>query len=289
MRIPITEIKIIPGRREAVPSHIAELTKSIADVGLLNPITINEDRTLIAGLHRLEAAKLLNWTEIDCTICDIDSTRAELAEIDENVIRQPLSDMELNRALTRRKELYEALHPETIARNRPGHVSNHQGSSDKLSPESKVKSFVEDTAEKLGVSARTVERHLYLAEHLTPKVSEILKKMDKQPPRCELMKLARLEPGQQEECAALFMSGEIKSVDTYLKQGKLENTETDVSSSFDGFMESLRLILNEVEQLSALLAENSGFTDEQKSTVQIQAAKLYEAAGRLAAQLEDRR
>lgn len=289
MRIPITEIKIIPGRRKAVPSHIAELTKSIADVGLLNPISINEDRTLIAGLHRLEAAKLLNWTEIDCTICDIDSTRAELAEIDENVIRQPLSDMELNRALTRRKELYEALHPETIARNRPGHVSNHQGSSDKLSPESRVKSFVEDTAEKLGVSTRTVERHLYLAEHLTPKVSEILKKMDRQPPRCELMKLARLEPGQQEECAALFMSGEIKSVDTYLRQGKLENTETDVSSSFDGFIESLSLILNEVEQLSALLAENSGFTDEQKSTVQIQAAKLYEAAGRLAAQLEDRR
>lgn len=289
MRIPITEIKIIPGRRKAVPSHIAELAKSIADVGLLNPITVNEDHTLIAGLHRLEAAKLLNWTEIDCTICDIDSTRAELAEIDENVIRRPLSDMELNRALTRRKELYEALYPETIARNRPGHVSNHQGSSDKLSSESKVKSFVEDTAEKLGVSTRTIERHLYLAEHLTPKVSEILKKMDKQPPRCELMKLARLEPGQQEECVALFMSGEIKSVDTYLKQGKLETTETDASSSFDGFMESLSLILHEVKQLSALLAENSGFTDEQKSTAQIQAGKLYEVAGRLAAQLEDRR
>lgn len=74
-----------------------------------------------------------------------------------------------------------------------------------------------------------------------------------------------------------------------MKQGKLETTETDVSSSFDGFMESLRLILNEVEQLSALLAENSGFTDEQKSTAQMQAAKLHEAAGRLIAQLEDGR
>ena len=214
-------------------------------------------------------------------MCGIDSIRAELAEIDENVIRRNLTNTELNDLLARRKKLYETLYPETIA--------NHQGSSDKLSPESKVKSFVEDTAEKLGVSARTVERHLYLAEHLTPKVSEILKKMDKQPPRCELMKLARLEPGQQEECAALFMSGEIKSVNTYLKQGKLEATETDVSSSFDGFIERLSLILNEVEQLSTLLAENSGFTDEQKSTVQIQAAKLYEAVGRLAAQLEDRR
>lgn len=176
MRIPISEIKINPGRRTADPAYVDKLAKSIADVGLLNPVTVSEEHTLIAGLHRLEAAKLLNWTEIDCTICDIYSTRAELAEIDENVIHRPLSDMELNRALTRRKELYEALHPETIARNRPGHVSNHQGSSDRLSPESKVKSFVEDTAEKLGVSTRTVERHLYLAEHLTPKVSEILKK-----------------------------------------------------------------------------------------------------------------
>lgn len=224
MRIPISEIKINPERRKADPAHIKELSKSIADVGLLNPITVNEDHTLIAGLHRLEAAKLLGWTEIECTVCGIDSIRAELAEIDENVIRRNLTNTELNDLLARRKKLYETLHPETIARNRPGHVSNHQGSSDKLSPESRVKSFVEDTAEKLGVSTRTVERHLYLAEHLTPKVCEILKKMDKQPPRCELMKLARLEPGQQEECAALFMSGEIKSVDTYLKQGKLETS-----------------------------------------------------------------
>ena len=289
MRIPIAEIKITPGRRKAVPSHIAELAKSVADVGLLNPIIVNEDRTLIAGLHRLEAAKLLNWTEIDCTICDIDSTRAELAEIDENVIRRPLSDMELSRALTRRKELYEALHPETIARNRPGHMSNYQGSNDKLSPEPKVKSFVEDTAEKLGVSTRTIERHLYLAEHLTPKVSEILRKMDKQPPRCELMKLARLELDQQEKCAALFLSSEIKSVDTYLKQGEPETAGAGASSSFDAFIESLSLILDGIEQLSSLLAASPGFTDGQKSTAQMQAAKLHEAAGRLAAQLEDGR
>lgn len=289
MRIPISEIKINSGRRKADPTHVSELSKSIADVGLLNPVTVDSSYTLIAGLHRLEAAKLLSWAEVECTVCDIDSIRAELAEIDENVIRRNLTNTEVSGLLARRKKLYETLHPETIARNRPGHVNNHQGSSDNVSLEPKAKSFVEDTAEKLGVSTRTVERHLYLAEHLTPKVSEILKKMDKQPPRCELMKLARLEPGQQEECAALFMSGEIKSVDTYLKQGKLKTTETDVSSSFDGFIESLSLILNEVEQLSALLVENSGFTDEQKSTVQIQAAKLYEAAGRLTAQLEDRR
>lgn len=63
MRIPISEIKINPGRREADPAHIDELSKSIADVGLLNPITVDSSHTLIAGLHRLEAAKLLDWAD----------------------------------------------------------------------------------------------------------------------------------------------------------------------------------------------------------------------------------
>ena len=48
MRIPISEIKINPGRREADPTHVDELSKSIADVGLLNPITVPFDH----GSHR---------------------------------------------------------------------------------------------------------------------------------------------------------------------------------------------------------------------------------------------
>ena len=49
MHIPITKIKIIPGQRKAVPSHIAELAKSIADVGLLNPIIVKEEPTLCSS------------------------------------------------------------------------------------------------------------------------------------------------------------------------------------------------------------------------------------------------
>lgn len=289
MLIPISEVKINSGRRKADPTHVSELSKSIADVGLLNPITVDSSHTLIAGLHRLEAAELLSWTEVECTVCDIDSIRAELAEIDENVIRRNLTNTEVSGLLARRKKLYETLHPETIARNRPGHVNNHQGSSDNVSLEPKAKSFVEDTAEKLGVSTRTVERHLFLAEHLTPKASEILKKMDKQPPRCELMKLARLEPDQQAECAAQLLSGKIKSVDTYLKQGEPEAIGADTLPAFDTFMESSSLLLDGIKQLFSLLAENSGFTDKQKSTTRMQVDKLREAVDTLTAQLEDGR
>lgn len=59
MKIAISEIKINSGRREASLSGINELAQSISEVGLLNPITVDPNHTLIAGLHRLEAAKRL--------------------------------------------------------------------------------------------------------------------------------------------------------------------------------------------------------------------------------------
>ena len=116
MLININDIKINPGRREAAPEAVQRLSKSIADVGMMNPITVTGDHTLIAGLHRLEAAKKLGWTEVECRISDMDALHTELAEIDENVIRTGLSDLELSELLARRKKIYETLHPATIAR-----------------------------------------------------------------------------------------------------------------------------------------------------------------------------
>lgn len=68
MRIPIGEIKVSPGRREAALADVRELADSIAEIGLLNPVTVSQSRTLIAGLHRLEAAKVLGGTEFVCVV-----------------------------------------------------------------------------------------------------------------------------------------------------------------------------------------------------------------------------
>lgn len=159
MRIKISEIKINPGRREAAAESIEELIRSISEIGLLNPITIDQEHTLIAGLHRLEAAKRLGWTEIECNICTLDALQTELAEIDENVVRTALSVIEYGELLERRKEIYESLHPETKAgqaqaagMNRA--IGNNVGDTMSV----RTKSFAQDTADKLGVSPRTVER-----------------------------------------------------------------------------------------------------------------------------------
>ena len=217
MLININNIKINPGRREAMPEDIQRLSESVAEVGMMNPITVDADYTLVAGLHRLEAAKLLGWTEVECTVCGLDRLHAELAEIDENVIRTGLSDLELSELLARRKKIYETLHPATIARNLPGHASNYESSSDKLTGEEKP--FSQDTAEKLGVSPRTVERHVQIGENLTAEVKEILRGTDRKVTKQNLTKLSRLEPEQQMEAAKQLTEGTIKSVDEYTAEG----------------------------------------------------------------------
>lgn len=211
MLVQISEIKINPGRREASPEDVQELAKSIAEVGLLNPITIDREHTLIAGLHRLEAAKLLGWTEIESTVSSLEGLQAELAEIDENFVRRDLSTLDHGELMLRRKEIYESLHPET----------KHGG--DRKSEKIKrakcafdfEKSFVDDTAEKLGLSPCTVRRQIQTAKNLIPEAKEIIRGSDTKITRKDALKLSRLKPEEQTTAAQQLASGQIRSMAEY--------------------------------------------------------------------------
>lgn len=220
MQIRVDEVRIRAGRRELDTAHVQDLADSIKELGLLNPITVDKDNFLIAGLHRLEAAKLLGWQEIDCTISSLEGLQAELAEIDENFVRNNLPPVEYGEMLLRRKEIYEALHPE----------SKHGG--DRKSEKIKTtkcrfdfsKPFVEDTAEKLGVTRRTVERQIQAAKNLTSEAKEIIRGADTKISKKTAMKLSRLEPEQQQEAASLLAAKEIRSVDEYTAAKTAEET-----------------------------------------------------------------
>ena len=199
MQIKISEIKINPGRRDTQQRNVGELARSIAAVGLMNPITVTQDNALIAGLHRLEAVKLLGWTEIECTVSDADGLQAELAEIDENFVRAGLSHRELGDLLLRRKELYEAIHPETRQGQRNGQTAKNENFS-----LLETKSFSQDTAEKLGVSKRTVEQLVQTARDLTPEAKKIIKEADTKITKGAALKISRLPPDQQEEAATVL-------------------------------------------------------------------------------------
>jgi ParB family chromosome partitioning protein len=59
----ISEITIGARHRQDM-GDIAGLASSIEDIGLLNPITVDENGLLLAGARRLAACKQLGWKNI---------------------------------------------------------------------------------------------------------------------------------------------------------------------------------------------------------------------------------
>ena len=211
MKVKISNIKINTGRREATPQSVEELARSIAAVGLMNPVTLDQNNTLIAGLHRLEAAKLLGWTEIECNIIGMNGIQAELAEIDENIVRTKLTKQELGDQLLRRKELYEMLHPETRQGMRNGQTSKNANLASL-----ETKSFAQDTSEKTGMSKRTVSRLLQIANNMTQDAKRIVQASDLT--QDTALKISRLPYDQQAEAASLLAAGTVQSVEQYQQE-----------------------------------------------------------------------
>lgn len=75
---------------------LEQLSASIDERGLLQPVTVTPDGTLICGARRLEAAKRLGIRQVNVWVRSGISSRLELllAEQDENTMRKPLTPTE---------------------------------------------------------------------------------------------------------------------------------------------------------------------------------------------------
>lgn len=77
-RIAIKDIAIDDDRHIGGKGSLETLKSSIEKVGLINPITVRKGKdeafpyTIIAGRRRIEAAILLDWTEIDAVVYEAD-------------------------------------------------------------------------------------------------------------------------------------------------------------------------------------------------------------------------
>ncbi len=127
------------------------LARSIDEVGLLHPIVVTPEGRLIAGHRRLEACRLLGWTEIPVTVVDL--LQATLGEAHENFVRKDLLPTEIV-AIKRAIEPYER----RAARERQG------ARSDLCHPATMAEGQVasgdsrDAIARYLGVGRTTIER-----------------------------------------------------------------------------------------------------------------------------------
>ena len=146
---------------------VKDLASSIATIGLLNPITISPESTLISGLHRIMAYKMLGKSEIEATIVEREPLLRSLCEIDENLMRNELDDIELGEHLIRRDEILEALGQ----RYKRGD-NQHTGPEIISGPQ--IYS-TEEIGAQLGITGRSARMKKQIARELNEEVRERLK------------------------------------------------------------------------------------------------------------------
>lgn len=201
-------IRIGERLRRADPAKVAAIAESIAEIGLMTPVSVWEAPTftdgkpgtvyeLVAGLHRLEAVKSLGLAEIEAEVIGLDEFRRQLWEVDENLCRAELDPAMRAKFTARRKELYEYLHPET----------RHGGDrkSDQVASLA-TRSFAQDQADKTGQSERAVRRDAERGEKVAEDVLDMLAGRP-EATGAVLDRLKRLPPDQQRAHAKALLSG----------------------------------------------------------------------------------
>ena len=93
--IPIDSINVKDRIRKDL-GNIPSLAENIREIGLLNPILVNEHYQLLAGERRLTACKSLGWEEVPAIIMDTADAERELAvEFAENRYRKDFNREEI--------------------------------------------------------------------------------------------------------------------------------------------------------------------------------------------------
>ena len=199
MKVEIARIQVGQRKRKLDEAKVRSLAESLQIVGQLQPITVARreygNYRMIAGLHRLEAAKLLGWESIEAQEFEGDAVAAELAEIDENLMRNDLTFLEQGEHLARRQEL----------------VGFKQGDNrftiGRRATVAPLKTTLE-IAKDAGISERSAQQRMQVARNIVPEVKDAIRDTEIANSTTQLLELARLAPEKQIEVTK-FLSGEM--------------------------------------------------------------------------------
>lgn len=147
--------------RQLDEQKVLELMTSFEEVGVINPISVDEDNVLIAGAHRLEAGKNLGWETIEAKVFTQEDLQRELIEIDENLIRNELCYIASAEHMVERERILDSLG------KRRARGSNQYTDDDDLET-------TEDLARRIGTSSKMYRMRRQVAE-LSPEVRNALR------------------------------------------------------------------------------------------------------------------
>ena len=236
------------GRRRLNEAVVDSLVESLGRIGLQTPISVYDpdptdasaDLILIAGLHRYEAAKRLGWEKIDCVYVAMDDLDRQLWEIDENLCRAELTEIEHAEHLKRRREIFDA------KRNSGENIPSIPGRG-------RPKEFDQDTADKTGLDKSTVRKSRTRAEKIAEDVREDIKTSSNEKvvaaadSGVELDALASLSHDDQRQAVKLVEDGaseNIRAAKAFIRGDDDDDTERQCNTLIGPFLRAPEEVRN---------------------------------------------
>jgi len=174
--VVIDTITVSNRLRSVDAAKAKNLSDSIKEVGLLSPIILHSPTpdilNLVAGAHRIEAAKLIGWNDIDAYIMEGDELHAQLAEIDENLMRSELTQTQVGEHNKRRREIWAAMKEEEKTGGNDGSTCLSDGRSSGPQHE---KGFAQETAESTGQTKQHVNKTISRVEKVCQEARDIIR------------------------------------------------------------------------------------------------------------------
>jgi ParB family chromosome partitioning protein len=211
MRLALDRIAVGRRLRKLNPARVrayAEDRAALDNPILVRPLAVargGADHELVAGGHRLEAARQLALADIAVVIKDLDDNHAILAQIDENLQREELSALDRAIFLSERKRVWEAIHPEA----RRGGDRRSPAAQDAINRQSLPFGFSREAAEAIGLSERTIRDAVALVAALGAD-AEKLQGTAIADNASDLKALARLEAAKRAKVVARLAAGEAR-------------------------------------------------------------------------------
>ena len=188
-KIKITDIIVKDRLRKVDEAKVADLIQSISMLGgLIQPITVDKSNRLIGGAHRLEAYRRMGRKEIEVAILDCDGLHRELAEIDENLIRNDLHWLDAGEQAIRRDEILDELG----LRAKAGDNQHSRGGARAAPPKKKTTAKI---AKEIGSSERTLQENKQIAGKLANEAKKVVREMELT--KDVALKISRLWPDDQ--------------------------------------------------------------------------------------------
>lgn len=205
--IPVSSIFVGERARPVDEEVAAAIAASMADRGLINPLTVRSTPaanggatpwTLIAGGHRLFGAKLNKWEEIDVIVVSADAEEAQLIEISENLYRNDLTALDRGIFVAKFRELYE---------EKFGKIDPKGGRPKKQCNDCTViftpgRELSERVQDRFGFGRRTYFNVTKIGVKLHPALRQALRGTEAEDDQKLLLKLASLPEAKQAGIAA---------------------------------------------------------------------------------------